>query len=392
MFITMGQGIVVPILPLLVKSFGMSAAMVGVAVSVFAVARVFANIPAGVLTRFRGARDVLVLGALFSAFGNLMVALTSGFGPLIVFRFIAGLGSALFITAAIAFVAAISTPANRGRLMTIYHASFLLGITLGPSTGGIVADLFGLHAPFFLVAGVSLLAAVWVTAKVPSTVARVSEPAADPPGLPVVQRGRETPANTGSVFRSPGFIAMGLIAMAVFFTRGGALFNLWPLLGKERFLLGPGTLGLLFTVPSATNLICQPFVGALADRLGRKTLILPTVVLFMASLLLSAVSPNVWVFAFAMALYGVGQAVEAPTGNSYVADLAPRRQLAVALGAYRTFGDVGLVVGSPLLGFIADMVGISWGLVVNAMAFLVPGILFAWLAKETAGRAVTHKE
>ena len=381
MFITMGQGIVVPILPLLVQSFGLAAAMVGVAVSAFALARVFANIPAGFLTRHRGARDVLFVGALLSALGNLMVALAPGYGSLIAFRFVAGLGSAMFITAAVAFVAEVSTPANRGRLMTIYQAAFLLGITLGPSLGGIVAELFGLHAPFLLVAGVSALAGIWTFLKIPRTVAQVSRPSTPAP------TGAEGPAFTAerSVFRNAGFIAVSLIALGVFFTRGGALFTLWPLLGQQRFHLGAAALGLLFVVPSATNLVCQPFVGALVDRLGRKTLIVPTVVLFAVALLLSAVAPTVAVLAIAMALYGIGQAIEAPTANSYVADLAPARERAVALGVYRTFGDVGLVVGSPLLGLIGDHAGLSWGLVTNAGLILVPGALFWFVAKETPG-------
>ena len=384
MLITMGQGIVAPILPLLVKSFGLTTAMVGIAVSAFALARVFSNIPAGMLTRVRGARDVLVLGAIFSAVGNLLVGLVPTYEGIVAFRFVAGIGSAMYITAAVVFVAEVSTPRNRGRLMTIYQASFLLGLTLGPSVGGVTASLFGLFAPFYVVAVVSVGAAVWANTKIPARIARAPADEGAVGAWP--GDSGEGGARPPSVFLNRGFIAVNLIAMAVFLTRGAALFTLFPLLGAERFALDAGQLGLLFTVPAAANLVCQPFVGALADRLGRKTLITPTVGFFIASLLLAAVSPVLGLFAVALVVYGVAQAVEAPTANSYVADLAPPRQRAVALGLYRTVADVGLVAGAPAMGAVADLWGIPWALTLNAGLLLIPGVLFAVLAVETAGR------
>ena len=384
MLITLGQGAIVPILPLLVQSYGMTATMVGVAVSAFALARAFANIPSGILSRRHGARSALVLGAIFSAVGNLMVGLTSSFAALTGFRFVAGLGSALYITAAVIFVAEVSTPENRARLMGIYQTAFLLGISLGPSVGGITAELFGLHAPFILVAAVSALAGIWAWARIPANVARI--PGATKAASSTAQITSEPQEGPPSIFRSPAFVAISFIAMAVFFTRGGALFTLFPLLAKERFGLSVGEIGLLFTVPSVVNLVCQPFVGALADRLGRKILIVPTVFLFAVSLVVSAVSPIVGIFAVGLTFYGVGQAIEAPTANSYVADLAPPEQRAMALGVFRTFGDAGLVIGAPLLGFIADRTSIPWGLITNAGLILIPGLLFILVAKETAGR------
>ncbi|MEK7777139.1 MAG: MFS transporter [Chloroflexota bacterium] len=389
MLMTTGLGIVVPILPLLVKSYGLAAVMVGFAVSAFALARVFANVPAGVLTRLCGARFVLVLGALLSAVGNFMVGLIPNYMALVAFRFVAGAGSAMFIMASVIFVAEVSTPQNRGRLMTIYQAAFLLGISLGPAVGGITADLFGFAAPFYIVALVSVASGVWALAKIPANIARSPVRSASPVNpqqhsAPVGDAPAAV-APASSVFRNVGYHGVNLLTFGTFFTRGGTLFTLWPLLGKERYGLGPGQLGLLFTISSAVNLVCQPFVGAMVDRVGRKALLVPTMFLFAIALLVSGLIPVMAAFFVAQVIYGVAQAVEAPAANSYVADVAPPQQRAVALSINRTFGDVGLVVGSPLLGLIADLAGIPWGLVANAGLLLVPGILFALMAKETAG-------
>ena len=393
MFITMGQGIAGPILPLLVESKGLPAVMVGFAVSAFALARVFANIPAGILTRKRGARFVLALGALLSAVGNLCIAVIPGYIPLVLFRFVAGLGSAFFITAAIIFVAGISSHGNRGRLMTIYQGAFILGFVFGPSIGGISASLFGLTSPFLIISLFSTLALAWTLAKIPPEIARITENVE--PKNPATQSQAVNPTSSpvkgDSLFRNVSYLSVNLIVFGVFFTRGAALFNLWPLLAKRKFELDPGKIGLLLTVPSATNLAFQPFVGAMTDHFGRKAILVPTAFLFTLALVVSAVSPSIHIFAMAMVIYGVAQSMAGPSANSYVADIAPTHQQAIALATNRTFGDVGLVLGSPLLGIIADFSGIPWGLVVNSGIILIPGLIFAIFAKSTKVRLENAK-
>ena len=382
MFITMGQGVVVPIIPLLVQSFGKTAAMVGIAVSAFALARVFANIPAGFLTSWSGARNVLVGGAVLSIAGNLLAGLTDSYESLVAFRFLAGAGSALYITAAVVFVADVSTPENRGRLMTIYQSFFLMGITLGPAAGGLTAHFFGLRAPFFFVAALAGLAGVWTLARIPAGVGQSASRRVRTPG----PRPEATGPRPTSPLRSTAFVSICLIAFATFFTRGGTLFTLWPLLGEARFSMDAGMLGLMLTVPAAANLLFQPFAGILADKLGRRALVMPAITVFAGSLLVSAASPVVAVFGLAMVMYGVAQAIESPTVNAYVADIATPDQRPVALATMRTFGDVGLVIGAPLLGLIADVMGLSWGLVANAAIVLACGVPFMLTRQGTAGQ------
>jgi DHA1 family multidrug resistance protein-like MFS transporter len=349
--------------------------MIGLAVGAFALARVFLNIPAGLLTRRYGARIALILGAVFFACGNLMTALVFPYWAILASRFIAGIGSALFITAAVIFVAEVSTDANRGRLMALYWMAFLLGITLGPSAGGITAHFFGLRAPFILVALAASVAGIWAMTRIPGYVAKSSGQSADVVGPQPERQGGSI--QTRSIFLSPNFLAISVVALAVFFTRSGALFNLFPLEGREHLNLDAGGVGLILTIPAGVNLMCQPFVGALSDRVGRRVLIIPGIFLFVASLLLTALHPGLALFAVALTLYGIGQAIEASSGNSYVVDIAAPAQRALALGVYRTCADVGLVVGSPLMGYLADRAGIPWAMVADAVVLLFAMAIFA---------------
>jgi DHA1 family multidrug resistance protein-like MFS transporter len=371
---TIGHGIIVPIIPLLIKSFGLSTAMIGIAVSSFALARAFSNIPSGILTGRHGAKTVLVLGAIISGLGNLAIGIFPAYTSLVAFRFIAGLGSALFITAAVIFVADVSTSENRGRLMTIYQTAFLLGVTMGPAIGGITAGAFGLNAPFFLVAITSALSALWAIARIPSNIAKRT-PGSNGADTNHVDQSSSMVVGL-TLIRNARFVAVSLVTTAVFLTRGSCLFNLYPLLGMTRFGLTTRNLGFIFTIPSATNLVSLSWAGALADRLGRKALIVPSTFLFAASLVVVAMTQNLQGFAIGLAIYGVAQAIEGPAGNSYVADIVPRHHRPLALGIYRTFGDVGVVLGPGPLGLIADWAGIPWALFVNTLIMLTAGIIF----------------
>lgn len=57
-----------------------------------------------------------------------------------IWRFVQGVVSAMYTTAAMTAVADLSTAANRGQSMAVYHGSILIGAGLGPALGGLIAD------------------------------------------------------------------------------------------------------------------------------------------------------------------------------------------------------------------------------------------------------------
>ena len=61
-------------------------------------------------------------------------------------------------------LADITTPARRGRVMAIYQGVFLFAVGIGPWPGGLLAERFGLHAPFvvYAVTGVLVVGLAWL--------------------------------------------------------------------------------------------------------------------------------------------------------------------------------------------------------------------------------------
>ena len=100
----------------------------------------------------------LALGGLLTVVGSLASAITPNHEWFLLARFTAGAGAALTLTAAQIILADITTPARRGRTMAVYQGVFLFAAGIGPFPGGVLAERFGLAAPFAFYAGMNATA------------------------------------------------------------------------------------------------------------------------------------------------------------------------------------------------------------------------------------------
>ena len=392
--LTLGQGTAIPIVPLFGNELGMTTTQVGFAVAAFAAARVFTNVPSAIISDRIGRRWVLIAGGLFAAVGNLLSATADSLLPLMAFRFIAGIGSGAFITVGIAATSDLSTPENRARLMSVFQWSFIAGITLGPTVGGIVADFFGIRAPFLVVGIVSAMSALWTLVMVPET--RVRRQPANASGPLPVQRTATGDAQTTArreigfsrfdFMFSRGFLLIMLIFIGVFFARGGALFNLLPLIARNDLGLSETGVGLMQTLPALASLFILPFVGTLSDRFGRKSVIVPGMGILAVCLAVLGFSSTAWVFGIGMIMYGISQGMEGPAPLAYVSDVSPDSRQAMAQGMARTLGDIALMSAAPILGAISDAFGYTEALFGTGVIMAIIMVVFLVFARETAGR------
>lgn len=132
----------------------------------FGLARMITDLPAGIWLEKYGRLVILAGGPLILALGSLFCGTADSFWQLVIWRFVQGVGSAMYTTAAMTAVADLSTAANRGRSMAVYNGSILIGAGLGPALGGLIAGrTMSYQTPFFVFALLSLAGAllVWTT-------------------------------------------------------------------------------------------------------------------------------------------------------------------------------------------------------------------------------------
>ncbi len=386
--VTAGQGVIAPVLPLFQREFDVSTGVVGLTLSLFALSRLVLNVPLGVLSDRHGRRALLVWGPLVTAAGMVGTGLAQDIEQLLAARAVAGAGSAMYMVASLTYLADISTDQNRARFIATNQGALLLGVSIGPAVGGLLAELYGFRLPFFVVGLSAIVAAVYAYWRLPETGGSRSQA----PAPPAPDPGPPAPATAGAaggrrpwlaMLVSGNFLTVAFVTTMIFFTRAGGRQTIVPLLGDSRLGLSPGFLGLAFTGMSLVNLVLIAPAAIAADRFGRRAVIVPSGIATVAGLLVFAGATNITLFLIGALVLSVASAVAGPAPAAYVADIAPPGARGLSMSLYRSAGDVGFVVGPPLLGVIADASSFGWALGANAALVALATVLFLLVARET---------
>jgi len=380
--VMMGMGLVSPILPKYASTFGVNMTMVGLLITIFGAARLLFDIPAGKLTDILGRRAILISGPVLLAVGSIGCGLSGSYWMFIGFRFIQGIGSAMHTTAAMIMLADISTPANRGQVMSLYQGSFLLGAGLGPVMGGFIAQYFGLAAPFFIYAFFAIFASIWAYLRISET--RMDSFAES---SQIVSDSLDSSSNSSlkglkSLLQDPNFILICIVTFGIFAMRNGAQNEILPLLGAERLGLLEGQIGVSLSLVAIIQIFATLIAGKLSDQFGRKVVIVPGCIIAAVSLLLLAQSYSYWFLIFSCLVMGIGIGIAGSISSAYVVDIIPKKNYSIGMGTYRAIGDLGFVIGPVLMGWLADSNGFGFSLLFNSL-FLFFGIfIFQLMAKD----------
>ena len=366
----------VAVLALYARSFGVSQAAIGLAIAIYGFARFAVAMPAGRLADRFGRRAGLALGGLITAAGNALCTWAPTYAVFIAGRFVAGAGAAFVLITGTVILADITTPADRGRTMAIYQGVFLFAVGIGPVPGGILAERFGLVAPFvvYTVAGVVAGALAWVV--IPET-RRGGVDAEELAALPAF--GAQVRRLTTNV----GFVLVSLISFVQAFARTGALFNVIPVLANERLHLSAEQIGVGLGLASVVGLVLIYPSGILVDRYGRKLVIMPASLVSGAAMLLFLVMPGYAWFLAGCVVWSVATGVSGAAPAAYAADTAPAGMNAAAMSAYRMLADLGYVIGPLALGAITDVFGAGAAIATATVLLVAAAVLFGSCAPET---------
>jgi EmrB/QacA subfamily drug resistance transporter len=111
----------------------------------------------GKLSDLFGRRPIFIFGVSLFLVGSVLCGLSQEMWQFVLFRGIQGLGGGAVFPVAIAVVADLYNPQERGKYLGFFGAAFGLSSILGPAIGGIITDNFGWHWIFFVNVPVGLL-------------------------------------------------------------------------------------------------------------------------------------------------------------------------------------------------------------------------------------------
>ena len=104
----------------------------------------------GKLSDLYGRRPIVIFAVSLFLVGSALAGLSGSMEQFILFRGLQGLGGGAIFPIALAVVADLYTPAERGKYLGFFGAVFGLSSLVGPGLGGFITDNFGWHWIFFI--------------------------------------------------------------------------------------------------------------------------------------------------------------------------------------------------------------------------------------------------
>jgi MFS family permease len=380
MLLALGVGMALPAIPVIARSFDVGFGLASFVVTAFLVGGAVGTIPTGWLIDRLGRRPILISGPIITAVVALLVARSTSFPELLVYRFIDGWAAQMWLLARLASISHRAGAGQRGRQVSWMYGMDNLGRLSGPLVGGFIAAEFGPRSPFVayaLLAAISLIPTILLAPDVPRRVASTVEAGSAPRTLTVRQI---------VLPRLPFFGVAFFSAVA----RGPIFADMLHLYAAFTYNLDARGIGILATSASLLGLPISFLAGWLMDRFGRKATMVPGFIGVTIMMLLLAVTA---VFRLSLqwyvAAFLAGVAAQSLTGGSIQtigADVAPPEARGMFLGLWRFTGQVGQTTSPIVFAFLASALGYGSSFVFIAAAAATTAFLLITRVPETGKR------
>ena len=367
----LGFGIIIPIFPFVAERMGADPWLITFGgAGVYALAQVISTPIWGRLSDAVGRRPVLIISMLGAVGGYVWLALADTLAMLIAARIFSGLMSGN-ISAAFAYVADVTEPADRAKGLGLIGAAFGLGFMFGPMIGGLLGGSDPAAASFFLPAMVSagLSAAAFLGALF---LLRESLPPAN--RKPWQESGRGLRSPLAAVSHSP--VLLGVVGAVFLVSIGGTILqSIFPIWGHDVLGLSPRDVGLAFFAMGLVGVTVQGvLVGRLAQRFGEKAVLYGSAFLHAVGYVAMGLASDHVMLALGAAFFAAGHASFNTTASSLASLEADPREKGAALGAMQSASAAGRIVGPASSGAIYSGFGTHAPFLVGAV-LLLPAVL-----------------
>ena len=396
--------------PLFARAFGVSLFFVALIGGSNSAAWLVTAPLTGWLTDKYGRKPLVIIGNILRGLTTLaQYFLTArgiaGYAQFFVLEFIGAIGVSMWSTGVNIIMADVSGRENRGRAVAIRQMSSRLGGIMGPFLGGVLATRFGLRSIFLFnfvtKIVIHLVMISLVTETRPAAVARSQTQGAAPGErrslrslvtgvfssltLATVKRALEAARQMGLFTKTIAVLVMASFAISIM-SGSGVYGTLLPVHAQEAAGLSFGDVGGVMSLAGIATLLISFPNGVVVDRFGRKTSLLPGLLVLGISAYLLAQSSDYGSIVLMILVYGVGEGMSMGSSEAYAMDLAPERTRGAFLGVWELFRNVGRVVASILLGLIAERFGMPPAFILVGGFLALSAVLVAVLLPETRSR------
>ena len=376
--IALGYGLIAPALPTFARSFDVGITAASAVVSAFAVMRLIFAPGAGKLIAAVGERRIYLIGLVIVALSTLACAFAQNYWQLLVFRGLGGIGSTMFTVSAMGLLIRMAPDDIRGRVSGYFSAGFLIGNITGPLVGSALVGL-GLRIPFVVYAIALIIASIVVATQLRAD-AHAPEPGRQTGGVAV---------SLATAWRHRAYRAVLVSNFANGWASFGVRIAVVPLFVVDGLGEDAGMAGVVLAAYAAGNMIAIIAAGRISDVHGRRTVILPGLVVVSVATVAMGLTTSIVLTVVVSGIAGLGSGLFVPTQQATLADvLGNKVRGGSALAAFSMASDLGAVSGPIVVGFIASTAGFTTAFAVTGAVTAVA--LLLWLfAPETAPARLT---
>lgn len=333
-------------------SLGMSLLGFGLVLALYDLAEAVLKPVFGALSDRHGVKPVIIGGLIAFAVASLVAALNPTPTMVGVSRLLQGASAAAFSPASSSAVARLARSDQTGRYFGRYGAWKSLGYAIGPLLGGAFMAVGGLSLLYVVLAGLALVAAVWVGFAVPR--------------LPVLAKVRATLRDLAHELLDPVFLVPTLVLAGTAAVLGVAVGYL-PLLATHSGL-GPVAASAPVAVLAVVSTVIQPSAGRALDSeriTARRGVTAALVVGGLGLVLMALTDAPAALFVAAVAL-GLMVGAATPLAYAHLASTTPHERMGRTMGSAEVGRELGDAGGPLLVGAVGTVWSAAGGLGVLA--------------------------
>ncbi|MFJ7310170.1 MFS transporter [Peribacillus frigoritolerans] len=374
MFLVMvGFGIIIPVIPFLAEKVGGSPTELGLLMAVYSLMQLFFAPIWGRISDRIGRKPVMIIGIAGLALSFFIQASADSLWVLFAARIIGGILSSANMPTAMAYVADITTPEDRGKGMGIIGAATGLGFIFGPAIGGVFSKS-SLNLPFYI-AGISSLITLFLV------IAILKE-------SHTVEKRAQQSKNKESMwkaFRGP-LKTMFFLQMIVTLSMAG-LEATFAYFAAKKADISLVQLGYIFMIMGFGSAIVQGgLVGRMTKKYGEGAVIRMGIIVSAVGFILILFSSGFWTSAVFLTIFGVGNGFIRPAISALLTKSSMSGHGSVT-GLLSSFDSFGRIAGPPIGGWLFS-ISIDLPFISGAILSVFALILFQLYHARTQAKQV----
>lgn len=340
---TLGQGLIVPLLPAYAHSLGASGFFIGLIFGAFSFSRSLFLPYFGKLSDKKGRKPFITVGLFLYFCASIAFMFSNSVPSLIVIRFFQGIAAAMILPVAQAYAGEISPKGKEGSTMGMVNIAFFAGLSGGPILGGIIKEAFGLKISF-LCMGIVCLAGFLLCLIF----------------LPPVRKERFSnsdyePVTYKILLKNKYILGIFLIRFS-YIICVGAMWTFLPLLAEVEYSMSSGEIGIIMSLTVLITAIVSGPMGLISDKISKRLLLGISGVFISISIFALYYITETWQLYFVIVVTGIGGGMLTPAVMAMAAVLGRSFNSMGTVMSILTLGhSLGMFIGPISAGIIMDL-------------------------------------